>query len=69
MLEMRSVFVFLINVRCNLIYYDPPLDRPFHKDFNGVSLILGGCIPDNPSEFLENIDPTPPPPPLDIQRS
>ena len=29
--------------RCNFIC-DPLLGRPFHKDFNDVCFIMGGCI-------------------------
>ena len=31
--------------RCNFTY-DPLLERPFNGDFNGVSFIIGGCIPE-----------------------
>ena len=43
---MLNKVMFSINVRyfsCSLIY-DPQLERPFHKDFNGVCFFFGGCI-------------------------
>ena len=41
------MFDYSVLSRCIILYmiYDPLLDRPFHKDFSGVCLIFGGCIP------------------------
>ena len=39
--------------RCSLIY-DPPLERPFNGDFNGVCYIFGVCIPGILIAFKKN---------------